>query len=79
MRVVAAVQLKGCVAGASVFCIIIGKFSHWKKLYPVVLFKVNKNTEVGFYCAILPLNLAISLRMENCGKSPFDSEEVTKR
>ena len=76
---VAAVQLKGCVAGASVFRIIISEFSHRKESCLVVLLEGDKGTEVGFHRAVLPLDLAVSLRVEGCGKAPFDSEEVTKR
>ena len=76
---IAAVQLKGCVAGAGVFCIIIGKFSHQKEPCPIVLLEVNEGTELGFYCAVFLLGLAISLRVEGCKNFLFDSEEVTKR
>ena len=78
VRVVAAVQLKWCVAVASIFCIIIGELSHWKELCLVVLLEFDEDTEISFYCAVLPLGLAVSLRVEGCGKSLFDSEEVTK-
>ena len=74
----AIVKLKGCIASAGVFHIIIGKFSYWKEPCPVVLLEVHKNTEVSFYCAVLPLGLTINLRVEGYEKSSFDSEKVTK-
>ena len=66
---VAAVQLKRCVAGAGVFRIIIGKFSYRKESCPVVLLEVDKSLEVGFHRAVLPLGLAVSLRVEGGGES----------
>ena len=76
---VAEVKLKGCVAGAGVFCLIIGEFSHRKEPSPVFPLEVDESMEVSFHCAVLPLGLAVSLRVEGCAKFPFDSEEVTKR
>ena len=76
---VAVVQLKGCVAGAGIFRIIISKFSHQKEPCSVVLLEINEGTKVGFHCAVLPLGLAVNLRIEGCGKSPFNSEKVTKQ
>ena len=40
------------MAGAGIFGIIIGKFRHGKKLYPIILLKVDESLEVGFYYAI---------------------------
>ena len=76
---IAAVQLKRYVAGAGVFCIIIGKFSYWKEPCPLITLKVDENSKIAFYCTILPFGLGVSLRLEGYGKSPFDFEEVTKR
>ena len=76
---VAVVQLKRCIAGASIFRIIIGKFSYWKGSYLVVLLKVDKDLEVGFHYAISPLCLAINLRVEGGEESLFDAKEVAKR
>ena len=64
-RVVAAVQLERYVTGAGVFCILIGKFSHWKEPYSVVLFKVDEGSEVGFHGAVLSLGLTVCLRVEH--------------
>lgn len=78
MKVVAAVQLKECIAGASIFRIIIGKSNHWKDLCLVVLLEIDKSTEVSFYYIVLPLSLAVSLRVKGCKTSLFNSKEVTK-
>ena len=61
---IATVQFKRCVAGASVFCIIIGKFSHQKEFCLVVLLKFDKSSEVGFHYAIVSLGLIVFLKMK---------------
>ena len=76
---IAAVQLKKCVAGAGVFCIIISKFRHQKKSCPVVLFEVDKGSEVDFYRAVLPLGLAVSLRVKDGGEFLFNAKKVEKQ
>ena len=59
-----AVESKRCVAGAGILEIIINKPCHKKKLCSIILFKVDKSLKVGFHYAVLPLNLAICLKME---------------
>ena len=58
---ISAIELKKCVAGAGILGIIISKLCYKKKPYPIILLKVDKDLEVGFYHIILPLNLAIRL------------------
>ena len=43
------------------------------------MFKVDKNSKIGLYGAVLPFCLAISLRMESRGEPPFDAEKVAKQ
>ena len=62
--------------GDGIFCIIVSKFNYKKELSPIVLFEINKNSEIGLYCAILSLGLVISLRVESNGESSLDSKEV---
>ena len=54
-----AVKLKKYVVNASIFNIIIGKFYYKKKLCPVILFKINKNSKISFHYIILPFGLII--------------------
>ena len=61
---VSAVELKRCEAGASILGVIVGKFSYWEEPCPIILFEIDKSLEVGFHYTILPLSLAIRLRME---------------
>ena len=53
------------MAGASIFGIIISKLCHKKKLYLIILFKINKSSKIGFYYFILSLNLAIYWKIES--------------
>ena len=48
----------------SVFAIIIYKPRHWQEFSLVILLKVDKNLKIGLYGAVLPLFLAISLRLK---------------
>lgn len=59
--VIAAVQLKKRVASASIFGIVICKFSYWQELGLIILFKIDENLKVSHYSTILPLGLAICL------------------
>ena len=68
-----AIQLEGGIAGAGIFCIIIGKFSHWQQPCPVILFIVDKSLEVGIHYIIVPFSLAISLRVEGGRESLSDA------
>ena len=68
-----AIQLEGGIADAGIFCIIIGKFSHWQEPYPVILLVVDKGPEVGLHCIILPFSLAVSLGVEGGRESSLDA------
>ena len=70
------VELKKRVAGTSIFGIIISEFCHKKKPYPVILFKIEKNSKVGFIYIILPFNLTIYLWIEDNRKSLLDAKEI---
>ena len=61
MRIISIVKLKKYIANISIFDIIISKYYYKKKLYLIILFKINKNTKISFYCTILFLNLAVYL------------------
>ena len=69
----ATIQLEGDIAGAGIFRIIIGEFSHWQESCPVIRLLVEKGPEVGLYCIILPLSLAVSLGVEGCRESSLDA------
>ena len=59
-----AVKLKRCIANADILNIIISEFCYRKKLCLINLFKIDKNLKITFYCTVLPLNLAIYLRIK---------------
>ena len=64
MGIISTVELKKYVAGNSILGIIVSKLCYEKSLYPIILLKVDKSLKVGFYCTILPLNLAVYLKVK---------------
>ena len=73
---ISAIELEKCVAGAGILGIVVSELRHKKKSCPIILLKVDKSSEVGFYRTILPLSLAIRLRMKGGGESLLDVEEI---
>ena len=61
------------------FRIIISKLHHRQEPRPVVLFVINQSSKVSFHYAVLPLNLAIGLRVEGGREPPFDAQEIAQR
>lgn len=49
------------MTGARIFDIVISKLSYEQESSPVILFKVDKDLEIYFYCIILTLRLAVRL------------------
>ena len=72
---ISAIKLKKFMASASIFGIIIGKFCHRKKLYSVILFKINKDLKVNFYCTILLFSLIVYLQVESDREFLLDAKE----
>ena len=58
------VKLKKYVVNTGILDIILSKLYYKKKLCPIILFKFDKSLKKCFYYAILPLNLAIYMRIE---------------
>ena len=59
-----------------IFRIIVRKFSHKKKLYPIIFNVIDKSLEISLYCTILSLNLAINLEIESGKILLFDPKKV---
>ena len=74
---ISAIKLKKYVAGVGILGFVVGKLRHGKKLYSNILLKVDKDLEVGFHHIILPLILAVRLRMEGGGEFLLDAEKIT--
>ena len=62
--VVAIIELERGVTGAGIFSIIVGKFRHLQQLCLIILFPIDKCSKIRLYCAILPLRLAICMRLK---------------
>ena len=58
---IATIQLKRRMAGATVFGIIISKLGYWKKLGLIVLLEIDKSLELSFHDTVLPFGLAVNL------------------
>ena len=65
--VVAAIEFEKRMAGACIFCVIVGKFSYWKKSSPIILLVIDKSPGT-----VLLLGLAVSWRVEGDGKLLFN-------
>ena len=70
---VAGIEFEKRIASIGICGIVICKFSHWQEAYLIILFLVNKDSEICLYCAVLPFGLAISLRIESRREFSFDS------
>ncbi len=57
--------------------IIICKFNCREEPGPIILFVMNKSSNIGLYSAVLSCILAINLQMKNRSKFLFDSKEIT--
>ena len=64
---IAAVEFKWRVTGTGIFGVIIFKLSNWLEPGPIILLKVDENSEVGLYGAVLPLCLAVNLSVKRGG------------
>ena len=73
---ISVIELERYVANAGIFGIVVSKLYHGKKPCPIILLEVNKGSEVGFYCTILLLNLAVRLWIEGGRESLLDAKEI---
>ena len=73
---ISAIELEKCMAGTGILGIVISKLRHEKKPCPIILLEIDKGLEIGFYCTILPLSLAVCLQVEGGGESPLDAKEI---
>ena len=64
IKMIFTIELKKYVANSSVFGVVVGKLRYKKKSWPIILLKVDKGSEVGFYCSILSLSLIKRLWVE---------------
>ena len=64
------------MAGISIFSIVTNKHRYGKKLYLIILLKIDKILEVGFYYTILLFSLADDLQIKGDRKFFFNAEEI---
>lgn len=73
---VAVVDIERRVAGVRIFGVVVNKLSYWQKPSPVILLIINKRFEVCLHSAVLPLGLAVCLRMNGSRKLLLDVKKV---
>ena len=73
---ISALELEKCMASAGILIIVVSELCYKKKPCPIILLEVNKGSEVGFYCTILSLSLAVRLQVEGSRESSFYAEEI---
>ena len=73
---VAVVEFEKHMAGARIFGVVVSKLSYWQKPSPVILLTVNKRFEVCIHGAVLPLGLAVCLRIKSGGKLLLNVEKA---
>ena len=58
---ISAIELQKHIVNASILDIIISKLYYKKKLYLIILFKVNKSPKIGLHHIIWPFGLMVHL------------------
>lgn len=64
------------MAGAHIIYIIISKLSYQQESSLIVGLKINKNLEINFYYTVLPIYLAISLKIEDNWEPLLNNKKV---
>ena len=76
MHPVAKCSLFRCGAGTRILDVVVSELSYWQKPSPVILLIINKRFEVYLHGAVLPLGLAVCLRMKGGRKLLLDIKRV---
>ena len=74
---ISVIELEKSMVGASILGVVISKLRYKKKPCLIILLKVDKSLEVNFHHTILPLSLAVCLRLKSNEKSPLNAKEIT--
>ena len=69
---ISVIELKKYETNISIFGIVIGKLRYEKEPYPIILLKVDKDSEVSFYYTILLFGLPVRLRLKIVKWSTYD-------
>lgn len=71
------VKLKKSVINIGIFCIIVNKFYHKKKLCLIVLFIIDKGLEIGLHYIIISFDLVIYFGVESSKESLLNLKKIT--
>lgn len=75
-RVKSAIKLEKSVAGTCIFYIVVRKFYYRQELCPVIFIPIDRYLEIGLNSGVLPLGLAIYVRIKWDTELTFDAKEV---
>ncbi len=64
------------MTNAGIFHIIVSKFNYRKKLGLFVLFVIDKKLEIDLHHTVMPIGLAIHLRVKSSKEPLFDVKEI---
>lgn len=59
-----------------ILSVVVREIYHWQEFYLVVLLLIDKNTQISFYCAILPIGLAGCLQIKSSRKLLLNIKEI---
>lgn len=76
---IAAVQLKKNITSTGILGIIIYKLSYQQEPSPIIPLKINKDSKISFYSAILLFYLAVNLGLENNKEFLLNAKEITEQ
>ena len=71
-----AIKFKKYVIGTSIFGIVVDKLCNRKKPCLVILFKIDKDSKVGFHHIILSFSLTVHLWVKSGKESPLNTKEI---
>ena len=67
------------MANTCIFGIIISKLGYRQECNLIILLEIDKSLKISFYNTVLPLCLAICLRVKRGKEFPLNAEKVAER
>ena len=69
-------KLEKCMVSIGILGIVVGKLCYEKKLYSIILLKVDKGLKIGFHYTILLFGLTICLWIKNSKEFPLNAKKI---
>ena len=64
------------MTNAGILGIVVNELYYEKKPCLIILLEIDKSSEIGFHCTILPFSLAICLQVEGGGEFSLNAKEI---